>query len=48
MNLADAQLRLEQGWKFLALTSELRMMLDGAEAMLRPLLGTASKIEAKY
>lgn len=48
MNLADAQLRMEQGWKFLALTSELRMMLDGAEAMLKPLTGKDTKVTAKY
>jgi 4-hydroxy-2-oxoheptanedioate aldolase len=35
----EVKLRMEQGWQFLAINSELRMMLDGASAMLRPILG---------
>jgi 4-hydroxy-2-oxoheptanedioate aldolase len=33
----EARLRIEEGWQFLAVGSELRMMLDGAAAQLRQL-----------
>jgi 4-hydroxy-2-oxoheptanedioate aldolase len=36
---ADAQKRIEEGWQFIAVNSELRMMMDGAAATLKPLFG---------
>jgi 4-hydroxy-2-oxoheptanedioate aldolase len=36
---ADAQLRIDEGWQFIAVNSELRMMMDGAAATLKPLFG---------
>jgi 4-hydroxy-2-oxoheptanedioate aldolase len=32
-------MRIEEGWQFIAITSELKMMLDGAAAVLRGLGG---------
>jgi 4-hydroxy-2-oxoheptanedioate aldolase len=46
---ASARERIEEGWQFIAINSELRMMMEGASAMLAPILGekvTASA--AKY
>jgi 4-hydroxy-2-oxoheptanedioate aldolase len=39
MTIEEVRMRIEEGWQFLALGSELRMMLDGANAMLRALGG---------
>ena len=46
---ADALRRIEEGWQFLAISSELRMMLDGVAAVVQPLKGGQPKTEmAKY
>ncbi len=48
MSNEEARHRIAEGWQFVAIGSELRMMLDGADAMLRG-LGTRSRGEtAKY
>lgn len=45
----EARLRIEEGWQFIAITSELKMMLDGAAAVLRGLGGDRMRPElAKY
>ncbi|HEV3258547.1 MAG TPA: aldolase/citrate lyase family protein [Gemmataceae bacterium] len=45
----EARHRAEQGWQFLAIGSELRMMLDGAGAVVQQWSGGVSKGElAKY
>jgi 4-hydroxy-2-oxoheptanedioate aldolase len=45
----EATMRIEQGWQFIAITSELRMMLDGAQNVLRGLGGDRLKADlAKY
>src|SRR5262245_19062968 len=45
----EARLRIEEGWQFIAITSELKMMLDGAVAVLRGLGGDRMRPElAKY
>jgi 4-hydroxy-2-oxoheptanedioate aldolase len=36
---AEARLRIEEGWQFVAIASELRLMLDGVAAVLRGLRG---------
>src|SRR5947209_6067204 len=36
---ASARERIEEGWQFIAINSELRMMTEGASAMLGPILG---------
>jgi 4-hydroxy-2-oxoheptanedioate aldolase len=41
---AEARRRIEEGWQLVAVASELRMMLDGAEAALRQ-LGIAAAAE---
>jgi 4-hydroxy-2-oxoheptanedioate aldolase len=46
-SLADARRRIEEGWQFIAVNSELRMMMDGAAA-LGPLLGDRGVATAKY
>ncbi len=46
---AEAQQRIAEGWQFIAVGSELRMMLDGAAAVLKPLRGDRPAGEAaKY
>lgn len=45
---AEAQARIAEGWQFLAIGSELKMMLDGAAATLAPLRGKAAGDMAKY
>jgi 4-hydroxy-2-oxoheptanedioate aldolase len=46
---AEAQQRIAEGWQFLAVSSELKMMLDGAAAVLGPLRGGRPAGEmAKY
>jgi 4-hydroxy-2-oxoheptanedioate aldolase len=44
----EARLRMEEGWQFLAVTSELKMMLDGATAVLRGLGERAKGDIARY
>lgn len=48
MSPEEAQLRIAQGWQFIAIGSELRMMLDGAELALRPFLTQRKTDTAKY
>jgi 4-hydroxy-2-oxoheptanedioate aldolase len=45
----DARMRIEEGWQFIAVGSELRMMLDGAKKVVDALgLGKAAGDLAKY
>jgi 4-hydroxy-2-oxoheptanedioate aldolase len=44
----EARHRIEEGWQFLAIGSELRMMLDGSSEVLRRLGGTQKADLAKY
>lgn len=45
----EARMRIEEGWQFLAITSELKMMLDGVEAVLAGLGGHRKKTDmARY
>ncbi len=45
----EARLRIEEGWQFLAVASELRMMLDAAEAVVQKIgLGKEKGEMAKY
>ena len=39
----EARMRIEEGWQFLAITSELKMMLDGAASVLTALGGARGK-----
>ena len=49
MNAEEAKFRIEEGWQFIAIGSELRMMLDGASAILKQLGSGWQKGEmAKY
>jgi 4-hydroxy-2-oxoheptanedioate aldolase len=44
----EARHRIEEGWQFIAIGSELRMMLDGASAVIQR-LGGGQKVDlAKY
>ncbi len=45
---AEAQARRDEGWQFLAIGSELKMMLDGAAGVLAPFRGPAGGDLAKY
>jgi len=46
---AEARLRIEEGWQFIAIASELRLMLDGANEVVRQLGLVKHKAEvAKY
>lgn len=45
---AEAQRRAAEGWRFLAVGSELRMMLDGAAAALAPFADGPSRPLANY
>jgi 4-hydroxy-2-oxoheptanedioate aldolase len=48
-SVEEARIRLEEGWQFLAVASELKMMLDGAAAIVRGLGLEKSKGDlAKY
>jgi len=48
-NVEEAKARITEGWQFIAIGSELKMMVDGAEKIVGGLgLGTASKDLAKY
>src|SRR5262249_9387559 len=45
----EARLRIEEGWQFIAIGSELRMMLNGANAVIDKLGAPGAKGEtAKY
>jgi 4-hydroxy-2-oxoheptanedioate aldolase len=45
----EVQMRIEEGWQFLAIGSELRMMLNGAEEIVKKLgLGKGKAEMAKY
>lgn len=46
-DVGEAQRRLAEGWQFLAISSELKMMLDGADATLGP-LGRGGTELARY
>jgi 4-hydroxy-2-oxoheptanedioate aldolase len=49
MHPEEVKQRIAQGWQFLAITSELKMMLDGAALALAPIRGASEKSEAaKY
>jgi 4-hydroxy-2-oxoheptanedioate aldolase len=49
MHPEEAKVRAAAGWQFLAITSELKMMLDGAAGALQPFRGAAGKGEgARY
>lgn len=45
---AEAQRRITEGWQFLAINSELRMMLDGAAATISPFRIDRHIAEAEY
>ena len=45
---AEAKLRLAQGWRMLAIASELKMMVDGAASVLAGIGDRAAKDLAKY
>jgi 4-hydroxy-2-oxoheptanedioate aldolase len=49
MNTVEAEQRIAEGWQFIAITSELKMMLDGAASALKP-FATANprNVTAKY
>ena len=49
MNVEEARHRIEEGWQFMAIGSELKMMLDGAADVVQK-LGLRGKTEttAKY
>jgi 4-hydroxy-2-oxoheptanedioate aldolase len=49
MSGEEARVRIDEGWQFVAVTSELKMMLDGASAVLKQLGAVAQRGEmAKY
>jgi 4-hydroxy-2-oxoheptanedioate aldolase len=48
MSVREAQSRIAQGWQFVAISSELRMMLDGAALALQPFLGERRSEGVKY
>jgi 4-hydroxy-2-oxoheptanedioate aldolase len=39
----EVKARISEGWQFLAINSELRMMMDGVAAVVKPLLGEQAK-----
>jgi 4-hydroxy-2-oxoheptanedioate aldolase len=39
----NVQMRIEQGWQFLGLASDLRMMLDGVRTVLEPIKGVIGR-----
>jgi 4-hydroxy-2-oxoheptanedioate aldolase len=45
---AEAQARIAEGWQFVALSSELKFMVDGAAAVLTPLRGGPAADVVKY
>jgi 4-hydroxy-2-oxoheptanedioate aldolase len=45
----EVQMRIEEGWQFLAIGSELRMMLNGVEEIVKKLgLGKSRSEMARY
>ena len=48
MTPEEGKMRLEQGWRFVAVSSDLRFMLDGAEAALRATGKGNNSASAKY
>jgi len=48
MNIEEARLRISEGWQFIAVTSELKMMLDGASQVVAALLGGQAQATARY
>ena len=47
-NPAAVRDRIDEGWQFIAINSELRMMTDGAAALIGPLRGDQAAAGAKY
>jgi 4-hydroxy-2-oxoheptanedioate aldolase len=47
-NATDAQARIAEGWQFIAITSELKMMLEGAATALKPFRAERGAEAAKY
>jgi len=47
-NPADVRMRIAEGWQFIALNSELRMMMDGVAAQIGPIRGDQGAAGAKY
>jgi 4-hydroxy-2-oxoheptanedioate aldolase len=48
-SVEDAKLRIDEGWQFVAVSSELRFMVDGAKKVVDGLgLGKSSGDLAKY
>ena len=47
-SVEEAQLRIEEGWQFIAIASELKMMLDGASASLTGLGNRGKEDVARY
>jgi 4-hydroxy-2-oxoheptanedioate aldolase len=45
---AEAQERVAEGWQFVAVNSDLRMMMEGAAAALKPFLGDKAAAGVKY
>jgi len=48
MHPEEVKVRADEGWQFLAITSELKMMLDGAAAALKPFRGATGGEAARY
>src|SRR5262249_37763824 len=49
MNAEEAKFRIEEGWRMVAISSELRMMLDGASTVLKQMGAGMQRAElAKY
>jgi 4-hydroxy-2-oxoheptanedioate aldolase len=48
MHPEEVKLRAADGWQFLAITSELKMMLDGAAIALEPMRGAGKDSAARY
>jgi 4-hydroxy-2-oxoheptanedioate aldolase len=44
----EVRMRIEEGWQFLAIASELRMMLDAVSGVMQKLGGRAKTESAKY
>lgn len=45
---AEARFRIEEGWQFIAINSELKFLLDGAETALRGIRGTGQEGMVNY
>jgi 4-hydroxy-2-oxoheptanedioate aldolase len=48
MSPEEAQLRIEQGWQFIAINSELKMMMDGVASTLAKVGLKSDAGAAKY